>query len=65
MNNPDKRHCPKCKQQMNTFPAISRRDNRTEICSYCGALEALLIIGLTPERVEKLILKRNTDIDRT
>lgn len=33
--------CPKCKQYFSETPAISRRDNTTEICSYCGTKEAL------------------------
>ena len=33
--------CPHCKDTVTDFPAISRRDNRTEICSDCGITEAL------------------------
>lgn len=33
--------CPKCKNHIVGYPAISRKDNRTEICSNCGVLEAL------------------------
>ena len=33
--------CPICKEEMGEYPAISRRDNKTEICSHCGMLEAL------------------------
>ena len=33
--------CPHCKEEVNDFPAISRRDNKTEICSDCGTKEAL------------------------
>ena len=33
--------CPDCKDTVTDFPAISRRDNRTEICSDCGTREAL------------------------
>ena len=34
--------CPRCKKKKNLIhPAISRRDNKTEICSYCGTAEAL------------------------
>lgn len=32
--------CPKCGQVYNEHPAISRDDNKTKICSTCGALEA-------------------------
>ena len=33
--------CPKCNKELGEYPAISRRDNKTEICSNCGMLEAL------------------------
>lgn len=33
--------CPRCKNYIQGYPAISRVDNRTEICSNCGTLEAL------------------------
>ena len=33
--------CPKCKNKIIGYPAISRRDNKTEICPQCGQLEAL------------------------
>ena len=34
--------CPHCGEQMSKFPALSRRDNKTLICS--GQLEALIDI---------------------
>ena len=33
--------CPKCGQPTNEHPALSRIDNKTNICSQCGMLEAL------------------------
>lgn len=33
--------CPKCKCHYIGYPAISRTDNKTEICQNCGTLEAL------------------------
>lgn len=33
--------CPKCKDPLGDRPALSRRDNKTDICSNCGLLEAL------------------------
>ena len=33
--------CPKCHQETTDFPALSREDNKTEICSQCGIAEAL------------------------
>lgn len=33
--------CPKCKNEYNEPSAISRDDNKTEICSYCSVREAI------------------------
>ena len=33
--------CPTCKEEYEEHPAISRRDNKTEICPDCGTREAL------------------------
>ena len=33
--------CPRCKREIKGEPAISRKDNETEICSNCGTAEAL------------------------
>ena len=34
--------CPICKQKYTQHPAISRIDNKTNICPACGIQEALL-----------------------
>lgn len=40
--NSDKRtKCPICGKPLGKYPAISREDNKTKICSNCGTLEAL------------------------
>lgn len=36
-----KRVCPTCKRSYTDYPAISRKDNKTEICPECGLNEAL------------------------
>lgn len=36
------RLCPRCGNTYLDYPAISRKDNETEICSTCGQAEALL-----------------------
>lgn len=36
-----RRICPLCGGPMGGYPAISRKDNQTEICSTCGLKEAL------------------------
>ena len=33
--------CPRCKCEYSGYPAISRVDNKTEICPDCGQAEAL------------------------
>jgi predicted RNA-binding Zn-ribbon protein involved in translation (DUF1610 family) len=33
--------CPKCQEVFDEYPAISRRDNKTEICPRCGVEEAM------------------------
>ena len=41
MNKEEKKKCPKCGAIISLYPAISRRDNKTEICSDCGVIEAM------------------------
>lgn len=36
-----KRVCPECGRSYSAYPAISRKDNSTEICPNCGLAEAL------------------------
>lgn len=33
--------CPRCGKETNDYPALSRRDNKTNICSQCGMDEAM------------------------
>lgn len=33
--------CPKCHKEFTEYPAISREDNKTEICPECGLREAM------------------------
>ena len=35
------RTCPRCKKEYSEFPALSRADNKTDICSDCGVREAM------------------------
>ena len=35
------RICPICGREYTDYPALSRRDNATEICPDCGVSEAL------------------------
>ena len=42
MNDP---RCPRCKEEFNGYPAISRRDNATPICAGGGIEEAMEDMG--------------------
>lgn len=35
------RKCPTCNKEYSSYPALSRKDNKTEICSECGQKEAM------------------------
>lgn len=35
------RTCPRCRVDYTEYPALSRLDNKTDICSKCGTEEAL------------------------
>ena len=35
------RICPVCNKEYDDYPALSRKDNETEICPECGVVEAL------------------------
>ena len=41
MNKERKKKCPRCGAVITFYPAISRKDNKTEICSDCGVIEAI------------------------
>lgn len=34
------RRCPRCGRLYKGYPALSRKDNKTEICPECGTAEA-------------------------
>lgn len=38
----EKKICPKCGKSYSEVPAISREDNKTEICPACGQGEAIM-----------------------
>ena len=40
--------CPICVKTYHDYPAMSRKDNRTEICPECGIREALDDASVTP-----------------
>lgn len=44
--------CNRCGNEYTGYPALSRKDNKTEICPECGLIEAISIIkeGLKNEQ---------------
>lgn len=46
------RTCPKCRRAYTEHPAISRMDNKTEICPGCGMMEALEAAWLVSDRCD-------------
>nr|WP_083628014.1 DUF4314 domain-containing protein [Hornefia porci] len=50
-----RRVCPVCGGSLTCHPALSRRDNKTEICPDCGTREALAAIGVDIEDQEGVI----------
>ncbi len=48
-----KRICPKCGKEYDEYPAISREDNKTEICPDCGIAEALEAFAKRMEEEEQ------------
>lgn len=45
--------CPRCHERIYGYPALSRRDNKTYICSECGVKEAMEDFLDTPYTGEK------------
>ena len=47
--------CPECGKVFTERPAISRVDNKTEICSECGYRQAMASIGVGTEEQDKIL----------
>lgn len=47
--------CPKCGKPYTEPSALSRKDNKTEICPDCGIREAMEIAGFSESQQEELI----------
>ncbi|MHA2218293.1 MAG: hypothetical protein ACXACY_20360 [Candidatus Hodarchaeales archaeon] len=52
--------CPRCKRVVYEFPATSRIDKKTEICSKCGEEQAVIMTApwvLSEEELSELFRK--------
>lgn len=47
--------CPRCRKAYHGYPAISRLDNETPICSDCGTREALESLGISRAEQEQIL----------
>ena len=56
--------CPFCKREYDGYPALSRREDQTEICPDCGMAEALEAFGLTAEKSRRISIDINTFIQK-
>lgn len=57
--------CPKCGCNYREQPAISRLDNKTEICPQCGVSEAMAVMILNGRKTGENIEKSNTKLKCT
>lgn len=49
------RTCPKCHKEYKERPAISRFDDKCEICSECSTREALQVAGKTAKEINEIV----------
>ena len=63
---PSRGKCPRCggewdrnRAQDGLYPALSRRDNDTDICSLCGVAEALEDAALADRYIGPVYWKEN------
>lgn len=54
--------CPKCGQPIKGYPAISREDNKTEICSQCGVQEAMQVFEAAKKQQHLNFIKAFSNI---
>ena len=59
----EKKICPICGNPYIGHPALSRTDDKTEICPDCGISQSLQSIGISPEEQEKILssIHRHTE----
>lgn len=51
----NKRICPRCHKEYIGYPALSRKDNSTEICPDCGTIESLEVLGVDETEIEEIL----------
>ena len=56
----EKKICPICGNPYTGHPALSRTDDKTEICPDCGIRQSLQSIGIAPEDLPRIFEKGYT-----
>ena len=58
--------CPVCGREYTAPPALSRKDNKTEICPLCGMREALEAANVPEEQQAEILeaAERNGENER-
>ena len=56
--------CPSCGGPLTAHPALSRRDNKTQVCPDCGIREALSDFGMDEEEQEEIISLVNQKVSK-
>ena len=56
--------CPVCGGPLTAHPALSRRDNKTEVCPDCGIREALSDFGMDEAKQEEIIVLINKKVSK-
>ena len=54
------RICPICGKTYHDYPALSRTDNKTEICPDCGVVQGLEASGANAETIKNVLQAINT-----
>ena len=49
------RICPICGKAYRDYPALSRTDNKTEICPDCGVVQGLEASGANAETIKNIL----------
>jgi len=49
------KRCPLCGSAYHGVPALSRKDNKTQICPDCGTREALESLGVSREEQDSIL----------
>ena len=63
MRNKEIKKCPKCNETYDKYPALSRVDDKTEICPLCGETEALTLVTAGYRKI-KMTTNGLTEIEK-